>query len=261
MVPTAGDGPFPLVVCFHGGGWSAGHRNDLRSLLPQLAQRGYVAATVSYRLAPKHPLPAQIHDAKAAVKFLREHAADYRIDGDRVGAIGFSAGGPLAMMLGMTGPDDGLEGYSADAEQSGRVQAVVNYFGKGDFRGMKRRELSPEARKVVRDYYKTDSDSLLKGVFGTLDSNAPIFARVSPIVYADAGDAPILTFQGTKDEFVPYEDNVKFDKAMKEAGASHELVVLENEGHGFTSTNMAITMARALQFFDKHLKKPPADTP
>src|SRR5262249_58353003 len=111
-----GDVPFPLVVCLRGGAWQIGHRSVQRPRLRLLAEHGYVVATVGYRLAAKHPFPAQIEDAQAAVRFLRAHAKDYHLDPKRVAAVGDSAGGHLALLLGlMDGP--------------AKVQAVVNYFG------------------------------------------------------------------------------------------------------------------------------------
>src|SRR5262245_21438980 len=83
-----GEGPFPAVVCIHGGGWYQGQRTDMEFMTELLARRGYVAATVSYRLVPKARFPAQIEDCKAAVRWLRANAAKYRVNPDRIGAIG-----------------------------------------------------------------------------------------------------------------------------------------------------------------------------
>src|SRR5262249_22409445 len=141
-MPKDGDGPFPAVVCIHGGGWRGGSRQDLtrsipplggRSLIEYLAGRGYVAATVSYRLAPKDKFPAQIEDCKAAVRWLRANAKKYKINPERFGAVGFSAGGHLVSLLGTSDKDDALEGNGGNPEQSSRVQAVVNFFGPTDF--------------------------------------------------------------------------------------------------------------------------------
>ena len=251
-VPLEGDGPFPLIICLHGGGWSAGHRSDVRWLLPELSKRGYAAATVSYRLAPEYPLPAQIHDVKAAVRFLRAHARHYNLDPHRFGAIGFSAGGHLAMMLGLTGPADGLEGQVGVTGPSSKVQAVVNYVGAGDLRGP-RKPLSSEAEKIVRNYYHKSADELWKSVFGTSDVSAPIYATMSPIVYADASDAPVLTFMGTEDEFISLERTHRFDEEMKAAGAQHELVIMDAERHNFSRAAMQHAAKRSYAFLDIHL--------
>src|SRR6266542_1992554 len=98
--PKTGKGPFPAVLCIHGGGFRAGSRKGYDGLCLKLAQEGYVAATASYRLAPKHPYPSAIHDVKAAVRWLRANAAKYQIDPERIGVTGSSAGGHLAQFLG-----------------------------------------------------------------------------------------------------------------------------------------------------------------
>ena len=130
--PAKATAPAPGVVVLHGGGWTMGDRKSLDGLIRKFAAAGRPAATVSYRFAPKHPWPAQIEDAKAAVRFLRRNAAKYGMDPERMGAIGFSAGAHLAMMLGVTGPADGLEGSPAADDPSSRVQAVVSWFGPTD---------------------------------------------------------------------------------------------------------------------------------
>ena len=102
--PAEGDGPFPAVVVIHGGAWRQGNKADVRPILPQFAQRGYVAISPQYRFCPKDAFPAQVHDVKAAVRWLKANAKKYKVDPERIGAIGFSAGGHLALMLGLTGP-------------------------------------------------------------------------------------------------------------------------------------------------------------
>ena len=100
--PKTGDGPFPAIVCIHGGGFRAGKREGYDGLIIRLAQKGYVAMTVSYRLAPKYQFPAAVHDTKAAVRWARANAAKYQIDPARIGTTGGSAGGHLAQFLALT---------------------------------------------------------------------------------------------------------------------------------------------------------------
>ena len=131
--PKTGDGPFPAVVCIHGGGFRAGTREGYDNLCIRLAEHGYVAVTVTYRLAPKYPFPAAIHDVKAAVRWARANAAKYRIDPDRIGVTGGSAGGHLAQFLGVTADVKEFEGDGGNASQSSRVACVVNFYGPSDF--------------------------------------------------------------------------------------------------------------------------------
>ncbi len=130
--PKTGDGPFPAVVCIHGGGFRAGSRERYRSIAYYLAQHGYVAATIDYRLSPRHQFPAAVEDSKAAVRYLRANAARFNLDPDRIGATGGSAGGHLVLMLGVTGGVAEFEGSGPNQEFSSAVQAVVNQFGPTD---------------------------------------------------------------------------------------------------------------------------------
>ena len=130
--PLEGKGPHPAVVVLYGGAWRVGNKWGNRSTLAQFARRGYVAISPQYRHCPKYVFPAQVHDVKAAVRWLRAHADEYRVDVDHIGAMGFSAGGHLSLMLGVTGPEDGIEGDVPPGSPSSKVQAVVNYFGPSD---------------------------------------------------------------------------------------------------------------------------------
>src|SRR5262249_18458655 len=131
-MPKEGDGPFPAVVCIHGGGWVGGDRKQMKQTIEVLAGRGYVAISPEYRLAPRDRFPAQIEDCKAAVRWLRANAGKYHVDPRRIGSVGFAAGAHLACLLGVTKKDDGLEGKGGNPEQSSAVQAVVSFFGPTD---------------------------------------------------------------------------------------------------------------------------------
>ena len=131
--PSTASGPLPAIICIHGGGFRAGSRDGYLGLIQQLAGRGYVAVTVSYRLAPKYPFPAAVHDVKAAVRWLRANAKKYNIDPNRIGATGGSAGGHLALYLGVTGDVAAIEGDGGNAGPSSAVQCVVNVYGPSDF--------------------------------------------------------------------------------------------------------------------------------
>jgi acetyl esterase/lipase len=238
--PGAGEGPFPAVVVIHGGGWRGGDKADNRGLLGELAQRGYVAISPQYRFCPKETFPAQLHDVKAAVRWLRAHAKDYKIDPDHIGAMGFSAGGHLAMMLGFTGPEDGLEGdVPADAPSS-RVQAVVNYFGPTELNAPDIPDLS---KPLVKDF------------LGVEPSAKPeLAAKASPITYVSKDDPPVLTFQGTKDILVPHSQATKLADAMTAAGVRGRVELLIGAGHGWQNEELKRTAQATFEFLDKALK-------
>lgn len=237
--PT-GDGPFPGILVIHGGGWRAGDKASNREILALLAKSGYVAISPQYRFCPKDIFPAQVHDVKAAVRWLKSHAEEYKLDAKHIGATGFSAGGHLSLMLGVTDPDDGLEGDVPAGAPDSRVQAVVNFFGPTDFFA----EDIPDVSKP-----------LLSDFIGGSAQEQPEAARLaSPVTFTTSDDPPILTFQGTKDPLVPHTQAFRLTDAMTKAGAPGRVELLIGASHGWTDGDLKRTMEAAIAFFDTYLK-------
>jgi predicted peptidase len=222
-----------------------------RAQIEQAARRGYVAITVSYRLmkfdqanketTTAEPIfPAQIHDVKAAVRWLRANAKKHHVDPDRIGATGASAGGHLSLLVGLTGPEDNLEGDAGHPDQSSRVQAVVNVFGPTE---------------MVSSFEKSSVAWIFRLFMGgTPEEAAERYKAASPVTYVSKDDPPVLTIHGDQDALVPVENARLLDKKMKEAGASHMLLVLEGQGHGFQGAAATTATAATWGFFEKHLK-------
>jgi len=241
--PAQRDKPAPCIVVIHGGGWAAGNKSHHTDLIFQLASRGYVAATVQYRFAPDHPFPAQVEDVKCAVRYLRAHADEYGIDAKRIGAMGFSAGAHLSMMLGSMGADDGLEGEGGWPDQSSKVQAVVSFAGPTDLAAD---DLPPPALGPV------------KGLLGGSASEKPDLAeKASPLTYASEGDAPMLLLHGTKDNIVPYSQAVKMAEALTEAGVPGRIELILGAGHGWGGADAKRSMEQTFEFFDRYLTPDP----
>ena len=240
--PKTAMGPFPAVVCIHGGGWGAGSRQQHDGLCLRLAQQGYVAVTVSYRFAPKYQFPAQVHDVKEAVRWLRAHAWKYQIDPDHIGVTGDSAGGHLAQFLGVTNDVKSFEGTGANLDQSSRVACVVNFFGPNDL--TKSYEKSTEAHKVLPP---------LLG--GDLQHARQQHILASPLYWVTPHAAPTLCIQGTKDLLVAHEQAVWMIDRLKAVGVDAELLSLEGAGHGFQGEDAARAERAMFAFFAKHLKK------
>ena len=246
-----GDGPFPAIVFIHGGGWSKGSRQGYGRQIQEAAKRGYVAATISYRLmqfdeAKKETttatpiFPAQIHDAKAAIRWLRANADKFNVDPNRIGVTGGSAGGHLSLLVGLTDPAANLEGESGSPDQSSRVQAVVNVFGPTN----------------MTFCYEKSSVAWIFRLFmgGIPDEAGERYKAASPISYASKDDPPVLTLHGNQDALVPVEQATVLDDEMKAAGASHTLMVFEGQGHGFQAEHQQKAMNAMWAFFDQHLK-------
>ncbi len=238
--PAEGDGPFPGVLVIHGGAWRAGSKADNRRLLEELAKHGYVAISPQYRFCPKEVFPAQVHDVKAAVRWLRSHAEEHKLDSDKIGAMGFSAGGHLSLMLGLTGPGDGLEGdVPADAPSS-RVQVVVNFFGPTDLLAS---DIPDVSIPLVNDF-----------VGGPREQKAELAKKASPLTYVSPDDAPILTFQGTKDPLVPHSQAIKLAEALSREGVPGRLELMVGAGHGWQGEDLAWSMRETVGYLDRYLK-------
>ncbi len=241
--PKAADGARPCVVVIHGGGWAAGSKEGHNSQTWDLVKRGYVSATVGYRFAPKHLFPAQVEDVKCAVRYLRANAEKYGIDPQRIGAVGFSAGAHLSMMLGTMGKEDGLEGEGGNPEQPSQVNAVVAFFGPTDFVNL---EFPDASRPIVE-----------KWIGGTKKDKPEEYRKASPIVYVNKGDAPTLLIQGTKDPLVPHAQATAMVEAMTAAGVPGRCDLIVGAGHGWGGAELNRTVDATYAFFDQHLKPKP----
>jgi acetyl esterase/lipase len=240
--PKKGEGPFPAILCIHGGGFRAGKREGYDGLCIRLAEHGYIAMTVSYRLAPKYPYPAAIHDVKAAVRWARANAAKYHIDPDRIGVTGGSAGGHLAQFLAVTADVMEFEGAGGNPNQSSRVACVVNYYGPSDF---------------TRSYGKSVDAAEVLPLFlgGNLETARQKHIHASPLYWVTPNAAPTLCIHGTEDKYVHHEQAVLLIDRLKAAGVEAELLTLEGAGHGFKGKDAETAEKALVAFFDKHLMK------
>ncbi len=235
-----GAGPFPAVVCIHGGGFRAGKRESYDKLCLTLASRGYVAITVTYRLAPAFPFPAAVQDCKTAVRWLRANAAKYHVDPTRIGTTGGSAGGHLAQFLGVTAGVREFEGEGF-ADQSSAVSCVVNFYGPSDF--TKSYEKSTDAKDVLPLFFGGDlSTKRREHIVG------------SPLYWANPNAAPTLVVQGTLDDHVAYEQGVWMVDRLKACAVEAELLTMEGAGHGFKGADLEKAESALLAFFGQRLR-------
>ena len=191
---------------------------------------------------PAARFPAQVEDCKAAIRWLRANAAKYRIDADHIGVVGFSAGGHLASMLGVTGPSDGLEGIGGNAGQSSRVQAVVSFFGPTDF----------STRDWTRDL---EREVIVPFLGGSIAEQPDTYRKASPYNYVTKDAPPFLFFHGTDDELVPVDQSTRLADKLKGAGVPVQVVILDGERHGFSDANNQKAMRQMLDFLGERLRK------
>jgi acetyl esterase/lipase len=234
----------PAVLLVHGGGFRRGNRQSQLPVAIKLAERGYVAAAVSYRLSPRHQFPAPVEDVKAAVRYLRANAARFGIDPDRIGAMGGSAGGHLVLFLGLTPNVAEFEGSGPNREYSSRVSCVVNYYGPTDF---------------TQSYAKSVDAAEVLPLFlgGDLKSNRLAHMRSSPLNWVTPQAAPVLSIHGTEDTFVAYEHSVWITERLLAAGVPAELETIPGAGHGFKGGDAERAEQRAFAYLDKQLKNTP----
>jgi acetyl esterase/lipase len=249
-----GGGPYPVILFFHGGGWQQGDKSHMHKWIREVTAAGYAGASVAYRFAPAFKWPSQVHDAKAAVRYLRAHANELNIDPARIGVMGESAGGYLALMLGVTSSYDNLEGDGGSPAFSSTVQAVVSYVSATDFT-LPRDELSPELKEEVQKYYHKSLDQVRKDFTGTDDPEDPILKKISVLPYVDKNDPPVMMFYGDSDPFVSVEHAYRLQRALQKATVPHELFIVKGGGHGWTGAPEEETTQKMLAFFEEHLKQ------
>ncbi|MHC9538130.1 MAG: alpha/beta hydrolase fold domain-containing protein [Vulcanimicrobiota bacterium] len=231
--------PAPLAVWIHGGGWVQGSRSQLGPGADELISRGFIVASLDYRLAPKHPWPAQFDDVRRAIDFLCSNADHYNIDADRIGVWGGSAGAHLASLLALVGiQNDG-------AAPVRRVKAVVDFCGPSDL-------LSLDFPEPLQ--------RMLEAVFPPGDRQKEMLKEASPVEYVTADAPPFLIIHGEYDNLVPPAQAQLFYTRLLKAGVPAELIIVKNAGHGFQPVNGKPGLTRTqmghlvVEFFEKNLQ-------
>lgn len=237
--------PLPVIAFVHGGGWAGGNRQFFTARACEYAATGdYAAVCIGYRLTGEASWPAQIHDCKAAVRWIRGHAQELNLDAERIGLFGGSAGGHLVALLGTSGNATALDGNLGEfTNLPSRVRCVVNICGPGDL------TIPVSTSRAGRELI---ADLVTKFLGGPLDEMAETARAASPITYVSAAAPPILTIHGTKDSLVDYQQSVRFDEALRQAGAKSLLVPLLDVDHNFSAGDEVL--ARIRKFFDIELR-------
>ncbi len=220
--PKGAWGELPAVVCIHGGGWANGNRTSHEKVAQALAARGYVTATISYRLSGEAPFPAAIHDCKAAVRFLRANSKEYGIDPENIGAIGLSAGGHLTALLATSAGAEELEGDGGSADFSSAIQAAVPMGAQTDMQSQRTREISStkDRGQIWRQF-----------LGGAYEDQPATYRLASPLHHLDESDPPCWFISGETDDPSTHAD--EFRRRMDELDIPTGFTVIKNAPHPF----------------------------
>ena len=242
-LPPKAEGLKPVVVWIHGGGWEAGNKSDCPA--KAMVARGYVVASVDYRLSQHAVFPAQIEDCKASIRWLRAHAAEYQIDPGRIGVWGASAGGHLVALLGTTGNVRDFD-VGENLNQSSCVQCVIDWFGPTDFLHYG----DPSAARL--DDKKSPVTRLLGG---TVVEKPQLAKQSSPIYYVKPDAAPFLIMQGDNDSLVPMQQSESLYEALQQAKVQSILKIYPGAGHGGAQFNSPDSLHMMAEFMDDNLRR------
>jgi len=217
----------------------------LKRIARVLATGRYAGVSIGYRLSQEKTWPAQLHDCKAAVRWIKAHARQYGLDPDRIAVCGDSAGGHLVAMLGVTGDNPALEGkLGPHRDQDSSVDAVVDFFGPTQFLLM-----DSKPGNMVHDNPDSPESQL---VGGPIQDNKRKVLAASPLTYASKGDAPFLIVHGVKDMLVPCHQSEILDAALDRIGVESSLIRVRGAGHGVRGR---LLDEKTLHFLDRHFYK------
>jgi acetyl esterase/lipase len=225
----------PGIIVIHGGGWVQGDKERMLAeyCLPFI-RHGFVVANVEYRLAKAAPAPAAVSDVLQAAQWFHDHAAQYKVDPNRILVTGSSAGGHLALMVGMSPASAGL---LANPGPSVKIAGVIDFFGIADVADQLE---GPNAREYAAQWIPEQANRL------------ELARRMSPATYVRKGLPPILALHGDADPLVPYEQSVNLTKAIRSAGGDAELITVPGGKHGFTPQEMDALWPQIFKWLTKH---------
>jgi len=248
-LPEKAEGPLPVIIWIHGGGWAAGSKDQCPPLRQGFISKGYAVASLGYRLSSHAIFPAQIEDCKAGIRWLRAHAKDYGLDPDRFGVWGSSAGGHLVALVGTSG---GVKDFDVggNLDVSSGVQAVCDFYGPTD---LIRFVSTPGFESHATE--RSPESHLLGGL---ATERKELAAKANPITYVDKNDPPFLIVHGDKDTTVPINQSESLFESLKKVGVSAHFHTIKGAGHGvgFGGKNIE-DMVHG--FFDARLKQQSAE--
>jgi acetyl esterase/lipase len=243
--PSGATAPSPLLVFVHGGAWENGSKAGMP--LTALVEHGYTIASLDFRPASRAPFPGQVHDIKAAIRFLRGAAERYGYDASKIGILGMSSGAHLAAAVGTSNGDTELEGtLGQHGRQASDVQAIVAYFPATNLTTILAQS-TPFGLGV--------REPALKRLLGALpQDNETLARRASPVFHVDADDPPLLLLHGDQDPQMPINQSHELEGAYAKHGNQAELIVVHGAKHGGDEFTAPANIARVAAFLDEHLR-------
>ena len=236
--------PAPVIVWIHGGGWQQGSKTETHT--QYVVEHGYAYVSIAYRLTPQAIFPAQLHDCKAAIRWVRAHAAEYRFDAGRIGVWGESAGGHLAALVGATMNLAEWEGsVGGNLRHSSAVRAVCSFYGPTNLVAL--------CEALPNEHCAADTPEG-KLIGGAIMNNLEKARAASPVTYVDGSEPPFLLVHGVADHLVPFQQSAELDALLRAKGAASTLVALPGAGHGGEAFDDASTHQRVVDFFKTHLQ-------
>jgi len=243
-LPSLGNGPFPIVVWIHGGGWMSGSKSNVNGIY--LLNHGFAIVSINYRLTGEAIFPAQIHDCKGAIRWLRANAHKYNLDPNKIGVFGSSAGGHLVALLGTSEGVENLEGnVGGNLSYSSKVQAVCDWYGPSNFVTI------VNYPSGIDHSLATSPEGRLIG--GAIKDNIDKAIAASPITYVSSDDPPFLIMHGTADMTVPFHQSVELDSAFKKINHDVLFIPQIGAGHGSGAFDSDSTKNRIINFFKRTL--------
>ena len=248
-LPVNTSKPLPLVIWIHGGAWMLNDKyadmGYMKNTVKSFLDSGYAFASIDYRYSTTATFPAQVQDCNQAVQFLYDHASTYKLDKNKFALIGFSAGGHLASLLGLSANNNINSFYPAGKKPSFKISTVLDFYGPSDFgilAGFPDTAINNERNPV----------SIL---LGALPLKRPDLAKIaSPVTYVDKNDPPFLIVQGEKDESVPYTQSVILQSWLNLAGVKNELIIVTGAPHYGPMFDADNIRARVFYFLRTYLR-------
>lgn len=222
-VPPTGKNSYPVVVWIHGGAWMLNDKyadmGYMKNTLREFIDKGYAVASIDYRWSTMAVFPAQIQDCNQALEFLYQNADKYKLDKNRIALIGFSAGGHLANLVGLSNNNNVRDFYADGKKPHFKIKVILDFYGPADFLTLKGRDSKDPHNPIT----------LLLG--GMVADNEAKAKKASPITYIDKNDPPFLIVQGEKDESVNPDQAISLSEKLKAVGVKNDLIIVPNAPH------------------------------